>query len=82
MHAKAKMVRMLPDQLEQPIEQMPFSQGPIAEVLEGETVKVKLWHGHCLESEILVTVSAGRTIVKLVEKKELRADAPKEALEC
>lgn len=82
MHAKAKMVRLLKDQTERPIEQMPFSHGPMAEVTEGETVKVKLWHGSCLESEVVVTVSEGRTVVKLVEKKELRADAPKEALEC
>lgn len=84
MHAKAKMVRMMPDKSERPIEGQPFGPlpGPIAEVEEGETVKIKLWHGQCLESEVVVTVSAGRTIVKLIEKKELRTDAPKEALEC
>jgi hypothetical protein len=53
----------------------------IAEVLEGETVKIKLWHGTCLEAEGEVTVSAGRTIVRLSDKKELRQDAPPEAVD-
>lgn len=81
MKAIAKMVRVMPDKTERPIEawMAPFA---IAEVLEGETVKVKLWHGTCLESEVHVTVSGDRTIVKLIDKKELRSDAPKEALGC
>lgn len=58
-----------------------MGQVAMAEVNDGETVKVKLWHGKCLESEAIVTVSDGRTFVKLVSKKELRADAPQEALE-
>lgn len=57
--------------------------GPtVAEVQEGEKVIARLWHGTCLESELSVTVSGGRTIVSLTEKKELRNDAPKEALGC
>jgi hypothetical protein len=81
LHAKAKMVRVLPDQTERPVEAVmtPFA---LAEVLEGEKVLVKLWHGNCLEAEAMVTVSDGRTLVRLTEKKELRSDAPQEALEC
>lgn len=80
MKAKVQLLRILPDKTERLIE-API--GPsIAEVQEGETVKCRLWHGSCLDSELIVSVSNGRTIVRLLEKKELRADAPKEALEC
>lgn len=80
MHAKAKLARILPDGSERSIEAV-MSPFAIAEVLEGEEVRIKLWHGHCLDSEAVVTVSGGRTIVKLIEKKELRPDPPPEALE-
>lgn len=79
MHALAKMVRILKDHTERPIEPMmaPFA---IGEVLEGEEIKIRLWHGTCLEAEATVTVSEGKAIVKLVPKKELRIDAPAEAV--
>jgi hypothetical protein len=80
MHAVAKMVRILPDGEERPVEPM-MTPAAMAELLEGETVKIRLWHGHCLESEAVVSVLGGRTIVKLLSKKELRKDPPTEAIE-
>lgn len=81
MHAVAKMVRIYPDGKEVPIEPM-MSPSAIAEMLEGDVIKIRLWHGRCLESEAEIRVSEGRTLVKLTGKKENRKDAPSEALSC
>lgn len=77
MHAIAKMVRVLQDKTERPIEAI--LGDPIVEVLNGEKVIVRLWHGTCLEAEAHITVSEDRALVRLVSKKELRKDAPPEA---
>lgn len=80
MHAIAKLVKILPNQTEQSIDSAMPGLEPSTDIHEGETVKVRLWHGHCLEAEAIISVSSGRTSVKLIQKKELRKDAPSEAL--
>lgn len=58
----------------------------VAELTEGETVVVKLWHGPCLEAEVEFLVQnvggINRGRASLTLKKELRAEAPPEALKC
>jgi hypothetical protein len=78
MHAVAKMIRVYPDGREVPIEAM-MSSSALGEVNEGEIIKIRLWHGRCLEAEAEIRVSGGRTLVKLISKKENRSDAPPEA---
>lgn len=80
MHAIAKMLRIYPDRTEVPIERM-IGPSAIAEINEGERVKILLWHGPCLEAEAEISVSNGRTLVRLTEKKELRLNPPREAVE-
>lgn len=85
MKAVAKMVRVNTKGEETPIEAF-MSPSIVAALEVGETVHVRLWHGACLESQVEVTVvmigDQPRTVVKLVSKQELRADAPDEALTC
>jgi hypothetical protein len=81
MHAVAKMVRVLKDGTERPVEQMPL-QPTIKAVLnpeDQEAIRIKLWHGTCLEAEAEIKFINDQVVVNLIPKKELRKDAPKEA---
>lgn len=79
MKAIAKMYRVKPDGSKTPVEAF-MSDAATAEVFSGEEVLIQLWHGQCLESEATVRVGDFGAVVTLKTKKELRQDAPKEAL--
>lgn len=62
----------------------PFmSDRAMAEVLPGEEFILRVWHGPCLETEVQFKVQEFDTYIAgaitIIPKKELRADAPKEA---
>lgn len=79
MHAIAKMYRIYPDGKEVPIVAM-MSPAAMGEVLPGEKIVIRLWHGTCLEAEATIqTTQFGSAMVTLTEKKELRNNAPPEA---
>lgn len=82
MKAIAKMYRVKPDGSRTPVEAF-MSDAATAVMEHGEEVIVELWHGSCLEAEVRLTHGYGdppMTMVVLRSKKELRSDAPKEAL--
>lgn len=82
MKACAKMYRVYKEdgkdvlRLVEPI----MNPSAIAEVLEGEKVRVELWHGTCLDSEVSVVVAGGRAVVTLTPRKTLGPTPPAEAL--
>lgn len=80
MKAVARMYRTLSDGEKREVEAA-FGEHPKAEISDGETISVELWHGPCLESVIEVVQHPGRpAMVSLLEKKVNRANAPPEAI--
>jgi hypothetical protein len=81
MKAVAKLLRVKENGEEIAVDRVmaPFAITTLTKGYKEKAV-VRLWHGNCLEAEVLVqSLENGDVIVKLIDKKELRKDAPPEA---